>query len=52
MHQRNKGRKMIAEKECRDTFPGILICMATYNGADYLEEQLESLRRLGNGDRE
>lgn len=36
---------MIAEKECRDTFPGILICMATYNGADYLDEQLESLRR-------
>ncbi len=35
----------MAEKEYGNVLPEILICMATYNGAEYLEQQLESLHR-------
>ena len=36
---------MMAKEEREKALPGILICMATYSGAAYLEQQLESLRR-------
>ena len=36
---------MMKKTRCADNMPHILICMATHNGAEYLEEQLESLRR-------
>lgn len=35
----------MTEQEQRNVLPAILICMATYNGAEYLEQQLESLCR-------
>ena len=35
----------MAKEEREKALPGILICMATYSGAAYLEQQLESLRR-------
>ena len=35
----------MAKEEREKALPGILICMGTYSGAAYLEQQLESLRR-------